>query len=68
MDNLNAALADYRSGRGSFLNVIDAQQRQLRAELDLNRARADRARAIADWQRWSPAAAGGPTADLTGDK
>ena len=68
VDNLNAALADYRSGRGSFLNVIDAQQRQLRAELDLNRARADRARAIADWQRWAPAAAGGPTADLTGDK
>lgn len=48
-----AALADYRAGRGSFADLIDAEGQQLKAELDLHRARADRARAAADWQRWA---------------
>lgn len=55
VDNFQAALGDYRSGRGSFLNVIDAHQRRLQAELDLARGRADRARAIADWRHWANA-------------
>ena len=55
VDNFQAALGDYRSGRGSFLNVIDAHQRRLQAELDLERGRADRARAIADWRHWANA-------------
>ena len=55
VDNFQAALGDYRSGRGSFLNVIDAHQRRLQADLDLERGRADRARAIADWRHWANA-------------
>ena len=39
--NLNAARADYSTGTGSFLNVITAEQPQLMAELERERARAD---------------------------
>lgn len=51
-DYLNAALADYRSGSGPFLNVITAEQRKLDTELALARTRADYARALAALERW----------------
>lgn len=50
---LAAALADYRSGAGAFLNVIAAERRQLAAELALERARADYLRRLADLERWA---------------
>ena len=46
-ENLDAAVADYRAGRGSFLNVIDAERQQLRTEDNLARAHADYLRALA---------------------
>ncbi len=52
-DNLQAALAAYRAGGGSFSDVIDAEQRLLQAEMDHSRAVSDRARAAADWRRWA---------------
>lgn len=52
-DYLDAALADYRSGSGPFLNVISAEQRKLDTELALARARADYARALAALERWA---------------
>ena len=39
--NLKAARIDYSSGSGAFLNVITAEQQQLMAELERERARAD---------------------------
>jgi cobalt-zinc-cadmium efflux system outer membrane protein len=45
---LDAALADYRSGTGAFLNVVTAERRQLTTELALERARADYLRRLAD--------------------
>lgn len=39
--NLKAASADYSAGAGAFLNVIAAEQQQLMAELERERARAD---------------------------
>lgn len=53
---LEAAMADYQSGRGAFLNVITAEQRQLSTELALARARADYLRRLAELERW----VGGP--------
>jgi outer membrane protein TolC len=53
---VEAAVADYQSGRGSFINVITAQQRRLDTELAQARARADFARHLAELERW----AGGP--------
>jgi outer membrane protein TolC len=53
---LEAAMADYQSGRGAFLNVITAEQRQLSTELALARARADYVRRLAELERW----VGGP--------
>lgn len=53
---LEAAIADYQSGRGAFLNVITAEQRALTTELALARARADYARRLAELERW----VGGP--------
>lgn len=47
-ETLNASLVDYRSGAGEFLNVIDAEQQRLRAELELIRARADYLRHLAE--------------------
>lgn len=48
---LEAAVADYQSGSGAFLNVITAEQRKLRTDLALARARADYARRLADLER-----------------
>lgn len=39
--NLDAAEADYRNGSGDFLKLITAQQQDLMARLELERARAD---------------------------
>jgi outer membrane protein, heavy metal efflux system len=50
---LDAALADYRSGAGSFLNVITAEQRKLEADLELARALSDYARRRAELERWT---------------
>lgn len=53
---LEAALTDYQSGSGAFLNVITAEQRKLRTDLSLARARADYVRRLAKLERW----VGGP--------
>ena len=49
----DAALADYRSGTGAFLNVITAERRLLEAELDFERARAEYIRRVAALERWT---------------
>lgn len=49
---LEAAIADYQSGSGAFINVIAAEQRALSTELALARARADYARRLAELERW----------------
>jgi len=49
---LDAAIADYRSGAGVFLNVITAEQRKLSTDLELARARSDYARRLAELERW----------------
>lgn len=49
---LEAAIADYQSGTGAFLNVITAEQRKLSADLELARARSDYARRLAELERW----------------
>ncbi len=49
---LEAAIADYQSGTGAFLNVITAEQRKLRADLELARTRADYTRRLAELERW----------------
>ncbi|WP_162893727.1 TolC family protein [Marinobacter sp. Arc7-DN-1] len=46
-ESLNAAVADYRAGQGSFLAVIDAERQQLRTEDNLARTHADYLRALA---------------------
>lgn len=53
---LEAAIADYQSGAGSFLNVVTAERRKLDTELDLARTRADYVRRLAELELW----AGGP--------
>ena len=50
-ESLNAAVADYRAGQGSFLTVIDAERQQLRTEDSLARAHADYLRALAALER-----------------
>ncbi len=50
-ESLNAAIADYRAGQGSFLTVIDAERQQLRTEDNLVRAHADYLRAWAALER-----------------
>jgi outer membrane protein TolC len=45
---LEAAIADYQSGTGAFLNVITAEQRKLDTDLELARARSDYARRLAE--------------------
>lgn len=52
-DYLQAALADYQSGSGAFLNVVTAEQRLLDTELAEARARADYTRRLAELERWS---------------
>ncbi len=51
---LEAAVADYQSGIGAFLNVITAEQRNLATDQSLARARAraDYARRLAELERW----------------
>ena len=49
---LEAAIADYQSGTGGFLNVIIAEQRELNTMLALARARADYVRRHAELERW----------------
>ncbi len=49
---LNNALSDYRSGQGAFLNVIDAEQRKLDAELALARTHALYAQRMAELERF----------------
>lgn len=49
---LQAALADYQSGSGAFLNVITAEQRMLSTDLALARASADYTRRLAQLERW----------------
>ena len=55
-ENLSAARAEYGAGGGSFLDVIDAEDKKLGAELNLERVRADYFSAMADLCRWT----GGP--------
>lgn len=49
----DAAIADYRSGTGAFLNVVTAERRRLSAELALERARADYLRRSAELELWA---------------
>ena len=49
---LEAAIADYQSGAGAFLNVITAEQRKLDTELELARARANYVRRLAELELW----------------
>ncbi len=58
-NNLDAALADYRSGAGQFINVVTAERQLLATEQRYERARADYWRMRAELER----AAGG---SLTG--
>lgn len=48
---LNAAIADYQSGTGAFLNVITAEQRKLATDLALARTRADYVVRLAELER-----------------
>lgn len=50
-ESLNAAVADYRAGQGSFLTVIDAERQQLRTQDNMARAHADYHRALAALER-----------------
>jgi outer membrane protein TolC len=49
---LEAAITDYQSGSGAFLNVITAEQRKVSTDLELARARSDYARRLAELERW----------------
>ena len=50
---LDAAIADYQSGTGAFLNVVTAERRRLSTELALERARADYLRRLAELELWA---------------
>lgn len=50
---LEAAVADYQSGSGAFINVINAEQHALNTKLALARARADYTRRLAELERWA---------------
>ena len=52
-DFLDAALADYQSGAGSFLSVITAEKHWLTAAEELERNRADYIRRVAELDRWA---------------
>lgn len=60
VEYLEAAVADYQSGAGAFLNVVTAEERALATELALARARADYARRLAELEQRS----GGPLGPL----
>ena len=47
-----AAVGDYRSGAGSFLSVITAEQRKFVTEEQLERNRSDTVRRMAELERW----------------
>jgi len=55
-NNLDAALADYRSGAGQFINVVAAERRLLDTQQGYERARADYWRMRADLDRASAGA------------
>ncbi len=59
-NNLDAALADYRSGSGQFINVVTAERQLLATEQRYERARADYWRMRAELER----VAGGPLAGV----
>jgi len=61
-----ASLADYRSGSGAFINVIDAEQERLRTELALLRARADYLRHLAELRQYTDGARAGGTLSIGG--
>ena len=50
---LEAAISDYQSGAGAFLNVITAEQRKLDTDLELARALSDYARRLAALELWA---------------
>lgn len=50
---LDATVADYRSGAGGFLAVIDAEQRKFVIEESLVRHRADYSTRVAALERWA---------------
>ena len=50
---LEAAIADYQSGAGAFLNVVTAEQRKLGTDLELARVRADSVRRLAELELWA---------------
>lgn len=52
---LDAAMADYQSGSGSFSSVITAEQTKLSTEEEYERVRADYFRRMSDLDRWSGA-------------
>jgi len=62
----NASLADYRSGAGAFLNVMDAEQERLRTELELLRARADYLRHLAELGQYTGGALPGGNSPMGG--
>lgn len=53
---LEAAIADYQSGAGPFLNVVTAERRKLDTELDLAQTHADYVSRLAELELWT----GGP--------
>jgi len=63
---LNAAIADYQSGAGAFLNVITAEQRKLATDLALARTRADYAARLAELQRTVGLLPGRPETESSG--
>ncbi len=65
---LNAAIADYQSGTGAFLNVITAEQRKLATDLALARTRADYAARLADLERAAGLLPGSPESASAGEQ
>ena len=63
-----AALADYHSGSGAFLNVITAEQRKLNTDLALARVRADYVRRLAELERWVGGPINGSRPNLSGEQ
>lgn len=64
---MNAAVADYQSGTGAFLNVVVAEQRLLGTELELERARADYLRRFAELERLTGGALEAAAAGFAGE-
>ena len=63
---LQAAIADYQSGTGGFLNVITAEQRKLETDLELARARADYVRRLAELELWAGGSLDASSPTVTG--